>query len=54
MTDWRWGAAGTDSIWYPGSIRLFRQGPDGAWEAVIADVALALMERTTPQRTSSG
>lgn len=54
MTDWRWGTTGTDSIWYPGVLRLFRQGPDGAWDAVIADVALALMERTTPQRTSLG
>jgi Tfp pilus assembly protein PilF len=53
MTDWRWGARGSDSIWYPGAMRLFRQGPDSDWGPVIADVAVALMERTTPQRASS-
>ena len=53
MTDWRWGAEGTDSIWYPGAMRLFRQGPDADWSPVITEVAVALMERTTPQRASS-
>jgi hypothetical protein len=49
MTDWRWGAEGSQSIWYPGVMRLFRQGPDGDWSPVIAAVVLALMELTTPQ-----
>jgi hypothetical protein len=53
MTDWRWGIEGTDSIWYPGAMRLFRQGPDADWGPVIADVAVALMERITPQSASS-
>lgn len=53
MTDWRWGAEGTDSIWYPGAMRLFRQGADAEWGPVIADVAVALMERLTPQSASS-
>ena len=53
MTDWRWGAEGTNSIWYPGAMRLFRQGPDADWGPVIAEVAVALMERITPLRTSS-
>ncbi len=53
MTDWRWGVEGTDSIWYPGAMRLFRQGPDAGWGPVIADVAVALMERITPQSASS-
>jgi hypothetical protein len=48
MTDWRWGAEGSTSIWYPGVMRLFRQGPDGDWGAVITDVVLALRERTMP------
>lgn len=51
MTDWRWGAEGSGSLWYPGVMRLFRQGPDGDWAPVIADVALALMERSRPQHT---
>ena len=53
MTDWRWGAEGTNSIWYPGAMRLFRQGSDADWGPVIAEVAVALMERITPLRTSS-
>jgi hypothetical protein len=53
MTDWRWGAEGSQSIWYPGVMRLFRQGPDGDWGPVIAAVVLALMELTTPQRVSA-
>jgi hypothetical protein len=32
-------------------MRLFRQGPDGDWGPVIAEVALALLERIRPQRT---
>ncbi|NVO05447.1 MAG: tetratricopeptide repeat protein [Rhodoferax sp.] len=49
MTDWRWGAEGSASVWYPDVVRLFRQGPDGDWNPVIADVALALLERKTPR-----
>ena len=49
MADWRWGDAGPDSVWYPGVMRLFRQGPDADWAAVIEEVRLALLERTTPQ-----
>jgi hypothetical protein len=49
MTDWRWGAGGEDSIWYPGVMRLFRQGPDGDWATVIERVALALMEWKAPR-----
>jgi hypothetical protein len=52
MTDWRWGIEGTDSIWYPGVMRLFRQGPDEDWGPVIAEVAMALMERITPLSAS--
>lgn len=50
MTDWRWGAVGADSVWYPGVMRLFRQGPDGDWGPLITEVALALLERIRPQR----
>ncbi len=53
MTDWRWGAEAADTPWYPGVMRLFRQGPDSDWGPVIAEVALALQERITPQGTPS-
>ena len=48
MTDWRWGESGANSNWYPGVMRLFRQGPDGNWGAVITELVLALRERTMP------
>jgi ADP-heptose:LPS heptosyltransferase len=54
MTDWRWGAEGVQSIWYPNVMRLFRQGPDGDWQPVIAEVALALRERFRPQGAHDG
>ena len=51
MTDWRWGATGTCSGWYPGEFQLFRQGSDQRWEPVIARVAQALAEWHTNQMT---
>ncbi|HWE79274.1 MAG TPA: hypothetical protein VG270_12210, partial [Pseudolabrys sp.] len=35
IQDWRWLCEREDSPWYP-TARLFRQGPDGAWDPVIA------------------
>lgn len=49
MTDWRWGAEGTASVWYPQVMRLFRQGPDADWAPVIEKLVLALRERKAPQ-----
>lgn len=41
-TDWRWLAERTDSPWYPGVMRLFRQDASGTWEPVIAELNKAL------------
>jgi Tfp pilus assembly protein PilF/ADP-heptose:LPS heptosyltransferase len=40
--DWRWLQERTDSPWYPGVMRLFRQTRPGDWQATISEVALAL------------
>jgi tetratricopeptide (TPR) repeat protein/ADP-heptose:LPS heptosyltransferase len=44
-TDWRWLHERSDSPWYPGTMRLFRQTSAGDWGAPIAEVAKALRER---------
>ncbi|MDB5754989.1 MAG: hypothetical protein JWR56_1417 [Massilia sp.] len=41
-TDWRWLDQRDDTPWYPGVMRLFRQGRDGDWAPVIANVKCAL------------
>ncbi|MES2407564.1 MAG: tetratricopeptide repeat protein [Pseudomonadota bacterium] len=40
--DWRWLTERTDSPWYPGIMRLFRQSTMGDWNTVIADMVVAL------------
>ena len=42
LTDWRWLTEREDSPWYPGVVRLFRQGPDQAWPPVVERVASGL------------
>lgn len=42
--DWRWLRDRSDSPWYPGVMRLFRQKRHGDWDSVIDDVAKALGE----------
>ncbi len=44
-TDWRWMTERTDSPWYPGTMRLFRQHAMGDWNAVMGEVAAALAQR---------
>lgn len=41
-TDWRWLTERTDSPWYPGAMRLFRQPKSQRWEPVIDEVAACL------------
>ena len=41
VPDWRWMLDRADSPWYP-TMRLFRQGADGAWAPVFAAMAQAL------------
>lgn len=45
QTDWRWLTGRTDSPWYPGVMRLFRQPRMGDWETVIGQVRTALAVR---------
>jgi Flp pilus assembly protein TadD len=40
--DWRWLENGSDTPWYPGSLRLFRQAAEGGWAPLIGQVAAAL------------
>ena len=42
MTDWRWLSERSDSPWYPGVARLFRQQVRGDWNPVVAEVGAAL------------
>lgn len=43
-TDWRWLAGRSDSPWYPGVMRLFRQDASGTWAPVVAEIKQALAE----------
>jgi Flp pilus assembly protein TadD len=41
-TDWRWLTDRSDSPWYPGVMRLFRQSTMGDWTAAVGEAATAL------------
>jgi tetratricopeptide (TPR) repeat protein len=44
-TDWRWLTDRTDSPWYPGVMRLFRQTQAGDWTGVVDAIKSALQDR---------
>lgn len=47
--DWRWLRGRTDSPWYPGVARLFRQPARGDWPAAVQLLADALQEWADPR-----
>ncbi len=47
--DWRWLLDRTDSPWYP-TLRLFRQGRDRRWDAVIGGIAQEIAAASRPRR----
>ena len=40
--DWRWQRGRSDSPWYPGVMRLFRQDESGDWAPVVTAIAAEL------------
>jgi Flp pilus assembly protein TadD len=50
-TDWRWLTGRTDTPWYPGVMRLFRQVESGRWDDVVAEVVIALEQVARLART---
>ncbi|WP_153116333.1 tetratricopeptide repeat protein [Rhodocyclus tenuis] len=48
-TDWRWLTGRSDSPWYPGVMRLFRQPAGGGWGPVIDEVRHALAALVAPR-----
>jgi Flp pilus assembly protein TadD len=53
-TDWRWMTERTDSPWYPGVMRLFRQTTMGDWSPVVAEVADSLKALVKEKQASHG
>ncbi|MBF0128222.1 MAG: hypothetical protein HQM02_13555, partial [Magnetococcales bacterium] len=45
-SDWRWLRERSDSPWYPGVMRLFRQRAVGEWSAVVTQLVDALTPLT--------
>jgi Flp pilus assembly protein TadD len=54
MTDWRWQSERSDSPWYPGVMRLFRQPSRGDWAPVIAALEAALATWSEQRNSTRG
>ncbi len=50
--DWRWLLNRSDTPWYP-TLRLFRQGAERSWTAVIAGIASEIAATPPPHRSRS-
>ncbi len=48
QTDWRWFEDRTDSPWYPGVMRLFRQAVPRDWQPVVVELVRALQTLANP------
>ena len=46
-TDWRWLTERSDSPWYPGVMRLFRQRAMGDWTSVVGELVAALTQQVS-------
>jgi ADP-heptose:LPS heptosyltransferase len=53
-TDWRWMRERTDSPWYPGTTRLFRQSRAGDWASVVEEIAEACAETVAAMERRRG
>ena len=49
QTDWRWLEDRSDSPWYPGVMRLFRQAEAGNWQPVVAALVDGLQTLARPR-----
>jgi ADP-heptose:LPS heptosyltransferase len=54
MTDWRWQSERSDSPWYPGVMRLFRQPSRGDWAPVMAALEAALATWSAERKPTAG
>lgn len=52
VPDMRWQLDREDTPWYPGTMRLFRQGPDRHWSGVMARVAAEMNNIFPSPRTA--
>lgn len=50
-TDWRWLTGRSDSPWYPGVMRLFRQHRMGDWTTLVGEVSSALQTLAAKPRS---